>query len=200
MNSGEQERFESELRGVKPARPSAQFMQRLVSARPATAEHRKRVGALSGEQNNPLILGMHPSTGSYEHGLWAVLKRLPGIWRPRTAVRGGGIVSLWRWLVPAAALAVTLGAVWQVSLTPGTGRRGAVQAASSPNLKADDVQIDQELVSTFDTVTPLPNGEPVRLRCREWMDHMVFQDSARGVTIERRTPRLEVVSVKFESY
>jgi hypothetical protein len=67
-------------------------------------------------------------------------------------------------------------------------------------LKADDVQIDEQLVSTFDAVAPLPSGEPVRFRCRQWLDEVVLRDSKRGVEVTRRVPRVEVVPVSFETY
>jgi len=56
------------------------------------------------------------------------------------------------------------------------------------------------LVATFDAVGQLPDGEPIRLRCRQWRDEVILRDSARGVVIERQSPRLEVVPVKFETY
>jgi len=81
--------------------------------------------------------------------------------------------------------------VWRVSLPA---------AKAAPALKADNVQIDQELLSAFDTVARLPSGEPVRFRCRTWMDQVVLTDKQRGVVIEQRTPRIEVVPVRFETY
>jgi hypothetical protein len=67
-------------------------------------------------------------------------------------------------------------------------------------LKADKVEINQQLLTSFDAVAELPDGEPVRLRCREWLDAVVLRDSARGVVIERHAPRFEVVPVRFETY
>jgi hypothetical protein len=90
------------------------------------------------------------------------------------------------------ALALIL---WQANLP--SGRETA--APGSP-LKADDVQIDEQLVSTFDAVAPLPSGEPVRFRCRQWLDEVVLRDSKRGVEVTRRVPRVEVVPVSFETY
>jgi hypothetical protein len=69
-----------------------------------------------------------------------------------------------------------------------------------PPLKADSVQIDEQLVGAFDAVGRLPSGEPVRFHCREWMDNVVLRDKTRGVVIEQRTPRVEVVPVRFETY
>ena len=56
------------------------------------------------------------------------------------------------------------------------------------------------MVASFDAVARLPGGEPVRFRCREWADDVVVRDPARGIVIERRTPRLEVVPVSIETY
>jgi hypothetical protein len=71
---------------------------------------------------------------------------------------------------------------------------------ATASLIADKVEINQQLLTSFDAVAQLPDGEPVRLRCREWLDAVVLRDSARGVVIERHAPRLEVVPVRFEIY
>jgi hypothetical protein len=71
---------------------------------------------------------------------------------------------------------------------------------ATPALRADDVQIDREDIAAFDTVALMPGGEPVRFRCRKWTDRVTLRDSARGIVIEERTPRLEVVPVSFETY
>jgi hypothetical protein len=73
-------------------------------------------------------------------------------------------------------------------------------AAAQPALKADNVEFDQQLVASFDAVARLPSGQPVRFRCREWADAVVLRDSASGIEVEQRTPRLEVVPVSFETY
>jgi hypothetical protein len=67
-------------------------------------------------------------------------------------------------------------------------------------LKADDVKIDQELVSSFDTVARLPGGEPVRFRCNQWLDEITLSNKAQGLVLQERTPRLEIVTVGFETY
>ena len=98
---------------------------------------------------------------------------------------------LLRLLMPATALVLGALVVWRVSL-PGV--------IAAPAMNADNVQIDQQLVSAFDTVAPLPSGEPVRYRCRTWMDKVVLRDKERGVMIVQQTPRVEVVPVSFETY
>ncbi len=112
----------------------------------------------------------------------------------------------WRWLLrwvapatAAVAIAVTL-LVWR---WPGADRKPAVlpgEGLTKSALRANAVEFDRELVASFDAVARLPSGEPVRFRCREWTDGVVLRDAARGVVIERRTPRLEVVPVSFETY
>ena len=109
---------------------------------------------------------------------------------------------LLRWLVPATAATALAAAllVWWSS-NPGGQRRGRpavalLQTAS----KADNIEIDRQLVAAFDAVARLPDGQPVRFRCREWADAVVLRDPARGLVIESRTPRLEVVPVSLETY
>jgi hypothetical protein len=116
-----------------------------------------------------------------------------GMWRP-------GVVNLdWarllRWLVPASAVAVLAVVLLQgsISLRPGS-------TASAAPLKADAVQINEQLVSSFDAVAKLPTGEPVRFRFQKWMDDVVLRDKHRGLVVENRTPRIEVIPVGFETY
>jgi hypothetical protein len=112
--------------------------------------------------------------------------------------------SLRRWLAPALGAVVVAIAMagwwgWRHSSDPAGNAQG--QAASpSPMLNADTVEIDRQLVASFDAIASLPDGEPVRVRFSEWEDQVCFRDTARGVTVEKRTPRLEVVPVRFETY
>ena len=110
-------------------------------------------------------------------------------WRPRIA-----------WLAAATAAAAIMALV--VTRDAGPQVTGKRPSTSEPNpaLKADKVEVDENLVTAFDAVAQLPDGEPVRLRCRQWMDEVKMSDSARGVSIERKVPRLEVVSVKYDTY
>jgi hypothetical protein len=106
-----------------------------------------------------------------------------------------------RWLIPATAVALVTMFVWHGSRQAGSvtnSRTGAVAAASL--LKADDVKIDQKLVSSFDAVARLPGGEPVRFRCENWMDQVVLSDKSRGLRVEDSKPRFEVVAMGFETY
>ena len=108
---------------------------------------------------------------------------------------------LLRWLAPAAASTVGLVAfaIW-LNFPEHRTSTSASTAMASPTLRADDVEIDRQLIGTFETVATLPSGEPVRVRCREWMDEVVLRDTAHGVAIERRTPRFEIVPVSFETF
>jgi hypothetical protein len=106
-----------------------------------------------------------------------------------------------RWLAPATAAAAALVALvlWLNALgrpVPDSPAR----AVAPPEVCADDVEIDRQLVGAFEAVATLPDGEPVRIRCREWMDEVVLRDTVRGVAIQRRTPRLEVIPVSLETF
>jgi len=109
---------------------------------------------------------------------------------------------LLRWLAPAAAAATLVAGLlfWWTKVPLGAPHDKPVTVARQAAPKADAVEIDRQLVALFDAVAQLPNGQPVRFRCREWTDEVVFRDPARGLIIESRTPRLEVVPVRFETY
>ncbi len=100
-----------------------------------------------------------------------------------------------RWLIPASAVALMATVVWHEGQPSATRPSLAV-----PAFKADDVKIDQKLVSSFDAVARLPGGEPVRFRCENWMDPVVLSDKSRGLVVENRKPRFEVVSMGYETY
>ena len=178
MNDSELERFEAELRSATPARPPAEFLQRLKSQVPVRVAERRARAALPAAPARAETSAAPETVRASEAGVWAS-------WLPLVL----------RWLAPAAAVLVVGAVVWRANLP--TGRRP--QTANAP-VRADDVQIDQQLVSSFDTVATLPSGEPVRFRCREWMDEVVLRDSRRGVEVARRVPRVEVVPVRFETY
>jgi hypothetical protein len=123
----------------------------------------------------------------------------PGTFRlfPQLA---GGWWRWARWLAPATAAALLLVLLVFTRPAPSPPQLSArPQQALRPALKADDVEIDRRLVGVFDAVATWPDGEPVRFRCRQWIDDVVVRDSERGVLIHQRTPRLEVVPVRFET-
>lgn len=124
--------------------------------------------------------------------------RSPGRQQPASIGR-----QLFRWLAPAAAAATMIAAllVWQPA-KPGSKSSDQPVTTVTPRhaLNADDVEIARQLVAAFDAVAQMPDGEPVRFRCHEWMDNVVLRDSAQGVVVEQRTPQLEIVPVRFETY
>ena len=175
MNENETERFEAQLRCVRPAQPPADFMQRLKSEVPILVTERRTQIAPAAPTERGAVPEMLGSSEGTTRPAWLPL--------------------VLRWLIPAAAMLIFGAILWRANLP--AGRRP--ELASTP-VKADDVRIDQQLVSTFDAVALLPTGEPVRFRCREWMDEVVLRDSRRGVEVARRVPRVEVVPVRFETY
>ncbi len=129
------------------------------------------------------------------------LPRVPSATRPSLVRRFFGAWR-WGWLVPvtaAAALVVGL-ALWRGPSSSSGLRSTRASDAVAPAFKAADVEIGQQLIAAFDTVAEMPVGQPIRFRCREWMDEVVFRDSAYGVEIQQRTPRLEIVPVRYETY
>jgi hypothetical protein len=87
---------------------------------------------------------------------------------------------------------------------PQTRQRGMTPEpstwASGPALKVDQVEINRELLGSFDAVAEMPDGEPVRFRFQEWMEAVTLRDSVRGLEVVRYTPRIEVVPMNFASY
>lgn len=119
--------------------------------------------------------------------------------RPRAQV-GRLDWSLWlRWLAPVTAVAVAL-LVLVSQWNRGRNSAPPTTAAAAPTLKADQVEIDRQLLGSFDAVANMPDGEPVRFRVHQWMDAITLRDSVRGVEVVQRTPRIEVVPVSFATY
>jgi len=110
--------------------------------------------------------------------------------RPRESTLSEWWLQWLRWLAPVSAVGlVVFVSVYQFPW-----------AVQSDAFQADDVQLNHRLVSSFDAVAELADGQPVRFRVREWSDETVFHDSTRGLVVERSTPRMEVVPVAFETY
>jgi hypothetical protein len=128
----------------------------------------------------------------------------PGLRRSSERVARASQPAHWRtlirWLVPTTASAAALVAFVIWLKAPERRTSPASIAATPPPLRADDVEIDRQLIGTFETIATLPSGEPIRVRCREWMDEVVLRDTARGVAIKQRTPRFEVMPVSFETF
>jgi hypothetical protein len=178
MNGNELERLEAQLRSVSPVRPPAEFLQRLKSETAVLVAERRAHTALAARPAQSVRTPAPETVHAPEAVAWSSLVPL-----------------VMRWLVPTAAVLVVGAIIWRANLPAGRG-----PATASAPVKADDVRIDQRLVSTYDTVAQLPSGEAVRFRCREWMDEVVLRDSRRGVEVARRVPRVEVVPVRFETY
>jgi hypothetical protein len=106
---------------------------------------------------------------------------------------------VWCWAAPATALVVVGLFIIHAKLYPGSVASQKPLAVSA-GLKADAVQVDHDLVRSFDVVATLPNGLPVRFRCRQWKDQLLVTDKSSGVEIEQNTPLVEVVPVRFETY
>lgn len=181
MNNGDHELFEAELLKLTPARPPAGLMEKVAACQPGFLRQMPdTVQDAAGPNRFSSAPNLRLSTLNHQPAWWRLL----------------------RWLAPAAAVgaaALTL-LFWRWS-RPESGASGnALAAADKPVLKADDVEFDQQLVASFDAIARLPSGQPVRFRCREWSDEVVLRDSVRGIVIEQRTPRLEVVPVSFETY
>jgi hypothetical protein len=104
-----------------------------------------------------------------------------------------------RWAAPAMAMVLVVFLVGRAKLNSTASVNKGIPVAEY-GMKASVVQVDQELVSSFDVVATLPGGQPVRFRCEQWKDQLVVSDRGRGVEIERNSPRVEVVPVRFEAY
>ncbi len=141
------------------------------------------------------------------HLLAAEPARAPARAQAEVSRQGTAVLNwarLLRWLVPSGAVAALAVVLFQgsLSLGPRTPQdKGQVGfTANPPGLKADAVQINEQLISSFDAVAKLPTGEPVRFRFQKWMDDVVLSDKDRGLVVENRTPRIEVIPVGFETY
>ncbi len=108
--------------------------------------------------------------------------------------------SWWRWLAPlATGVAVILLLLhWRHDQIPTAGTR--IARTGHQVSQTNNVEFNQQLLAAFDAVARLPGGEPIRFRCREWQDLVTLRDPARGLVIEQRTPRLEIVPVSFDTY
>ena len=201
MNNGDQDPFEAELRKLSPARPPAELMARLVAACPKSSTEAEGVGVRqsSGAFRWGRAEGKRHEIGALPDDA-APTRSIPHS-QPSTINYQLTWRLLLRWLAPATAVAGVLALIVLGPSGHGNREHGKQAAAADKQaLKADDVEFDQQLVAAFDAVARMPDGQPVRFRCREWTDEVVLRDSARGIVVEQRTPRLEVVPVSFETY
>ena len=116
--------------------------------------------------------------------------KTPGWWPWLTSWRVLG------WGVPATAVALLLlRLAWRPVEAPAPA-----SLANASGIKADAVRVDHSLVASFDTIASLPDGEPVRFRCRQWQDEVMVRDQVHGVSVRQTTPRVEIIPVRFETY
>ncbi len=102
------------------------------------------------------------------------------------------------WLMPATTVAaLVIGGL--VLLAPHRGKAPA-GVASAPSAPEETVEIDRQLLASYDAIAQLASGEPVRFHCQEWDEKVTVRDPVRGIAIERRIPRLEVTPVSLETY
>jgi hypothetical protein len=167
-----------------------------------------RENDIDGNDQDPLeqeLLRLQPAKASEEF-LVRLMQALPAAQAVQRVPAGHPVTGIsWRmllrWLAPATALAAVIATLnWRTLAPAPSAAKPKSSLPATTALKADNVEIDQHLVAAFDAVARLPGGEPVRFRCREWADEIVLHDKARGITIERRTPRLEVIPVALETY
>jgi len=171
MNELDLENFERELRAVRPAPPPEDFLARL------TAAHFSNARAAPAQRATPRGSAGAAKAGFSVH--W---------------------FALLQWFTPVAALAILLALLWPKAPPGPRPDRIPPSTASPASLKADSVRLNEKLLGTFDAVGHLPDGEPVRFRYQQWMDQLVVYDKANGLVIEKRTPRVEVIPVRFETY
>jgi hypothetical protein len=204
MNGCDPELFEAELRKLTPARPPAELMARLVEARPVHVEQTAQapngfgVRQSSGAFASADVTPQRQRAGALQDAVAPNHSARAAVSQPSTLNPQPLLWLLLRWLAPAAAVAALAAALlaWWPHEKGELQRAKALASASKP----DEVEIDRQLVALFDTVAQLPSGQPVRFRCRQWSDEVVFRDPAGGLVVERRTPRLEVVPVRLEVY
>ena len=111
---------------------------------------------------------------------------------------GTGLKALWRWLIPAAAVAaLALAGTVLLVRAPVKPAPGMAVNEAAPQ---ETIEIDRRLLLAYDAVAELASGEPVRFHCQEWEETVTVRDPVRGIAIERRAPRLEVTPVRLETY
>jgi len=126
--------------------------------------------------------------------------------RPWPAPVALGWQRVLRFFVPTAAAAVLTVVVLHQAFqqrssapVPSSNQQGPPSSLPVPP-QADDVQIAKELVSSLDMLATLPTGEPVRFQYQRWVDKVTLTDRSRGLVVEERAPRVEVVAVRLETY
>jgi len=191
MSDLELEKFEAELRNLKPARPAEELVVRLE----AELQARHGSGLTVPERAAPV----EPRRGKFA---WMARGRLLGGWF-RFQAEGTRLLSarIFWWLAPVGC-ALIIGAVLMLrNEGVHSGQPGqATELSARSTAAGDNVEIDRQLVAAFDAVARLPDGEPVRFRCHEWVEAVVWRDPAGGVEVESQAPHLEIVPVGLETF
>lgn len=138
----------------------------------------------------------------------SLLNRLRKLPRSTATQRGevpGFAIWFNRLLRPLAAAAVVIMAAvsagwWLQVRQDDVLPKPTAAAQIDPVLTASEVDIEQTLVASFETVARLPDGQSVRFRYEEWLDEFRVRDDMRGVVVERREPRVELVPIRYETY
>lgn len=171
MNEPDLESLERDLRRLRPA-ASDEFVNRLVSSRPRRAVE-------------PVAT---PKPGLFD--------------RVRLSLDRAGF---WlRWCAAPAVLVCLIGMLWfrpepPPTLVDASGTNRAHQLTEVP-AGAGEVEIEHDLVDSYEMVADLPSGVPVRFRLDKWHDTVVYRDPQTGLAVERRSPRFEVVPMSLASY
>src|SRR6185436_2215624 len=88
------------------------------------------------------------------------------------SVQRFNFVRLLRWLAPLTA-AAAIAALFFIKFSSDSSiksQNAVIPIKPEQAMKADNVEIVEQLVATFDAVAHLPDGAPVRFRCSEWFD------------------------------
>ncbi len=132
------------------------------------AELRKFPPARLPEQFMARILAAKPCVQSFPEA------------KPRQLAGWPDLLGVLRWLAPVTAAAVIALVIWRRE-SPAGPAPAPVGAPKIASIRADGVQVDQKLVSSYDAVAELPSGEPVPVPSGEM---------AGSRRVERQGPRV----------
>jgi hypothetical protein len=102
----------------------------------------------------------------------------------------------WKWALPATAmLALVILGLHRLGQPP---KPDFVRPVKLSGLTADQVEIDRQLVNAFEGLAQLSDGQPLRFRCYDWVEHIRVRDSTQGVVFERNEPHREIIPVRYD--
>lgn len=110
--------------------------------------------------------------------------------------------SVWRilrlrWIAPAFATAVAI--IWFCLPRQSTvSNSPAISEARFTRLTVDRVEIDRQLIDAFEGLAQMPDGQPLRFRCYDWVEHVRLCDSIQNVVFERNEPHREIIPVRYD--